>query len=181
MNKSAMRYPQNGDLRKLVRFSSDDGAIWLAENRMLLLHVASVSALRKELIESVGMELARRLLMRMGFASGARDAELAQRVRGNRSVTEAFFVGPQLHMLEGSVQVTPVRLEMDVVAGTFEGEFRWEHSWEAEAHSREFGRQADPVCWMLLGYASGYTSAFMGRTVLYKEVQCAACGHPGHA
>jgi len=176
MNKPSMRYPQNGDLRKLLRFSAEDGAIWLAENRMLLLHTAAVSALRKELIGTVGVDLARRLLMRMGFASGARDAELAQRVRGNRSVTEAFFVGPQLHMLEGSVQVTPVRLEMDVGAGTFDGEFRWEHSWEADAHAKEFGRQVEPVCWMLLGYASGFTTAFMGKLVLFKEVQCAGCG-----
>jgi transcriptional regulator with PAS, ATPase and Fis domain len=29
---------------------------------------------------------------------------------------------------------------------------------------------------MLLGYASGYTSAFMGRPVLFKEVACHACG-----
>nr|MBP6278110.1 sigma 54-interacting transcriptional regulator [Limnohabitans sp.] len=31
-------------------------------------------------------------------------------------------------------------------------------------------------CWTLLGYASGYTSAFMGRLILYKETLCAACG-----
>ena len=30
---------------------------------------------------------------------------------------------------------------------------------------------------MLLGYASGFTSAFFRRRVLFKEVQCAACGH----
>jgi transcriptional regulator with GAF, ATPase, and Fis domain len=34
----------------------------------------------------------------------------------------------------------------------------------------------DPACWTLLGYASGYTSAFMGRLILFKETQCAACG-----
>jgi transcriptional regulator with PAS, ATPase and Fis domain len=29
---------------------------------------------------------------------------------------------------------------------------------------------------MLIGYASGYTSAFFGKQILYKELQCAACG-----
>ena len=30
---------------------------------------------------------------------------------------------------------------------------------------------------MLCGYASGYVSAFMGQPVIYRETQCAACGH----
>jgi len=51
--------------------------------------------------------------------------------------------------------------------------YQWEHSWEAEVHKRNFGPQAHPVCWMLIGYASGYTSAFMGRTILFKETSCA--------
>ncbi|MFM7657868.1 MAG: sigma 54-interacting transcriptional regulator, partial [Burkholderiaceae bacterium] len=47
---------------------------------------------------------------------------------------------------------------------------------EVETHVRDFGPQTDPVCWMLIGYASGYTSAFFGKQILFKEVQCAACG-----
>ena len=86
------------------------------------------------------------------------DVELAKKIRGHQNPIDAFVVGPQLHMLEGSVRVTPLKIEMDVAAGQFYGEFRWENSWEAEAHVREYGPQADPVCWMLIGYASGYTS-----------------------
>ena len=87
-----------------------------------------------------------------------------------------FSVGPQLHMLEGAVQVTPEHLDLDVRRGHYHGIFRWDNSWEVETHLRDFGPQAEPVCWTLLGYASGYTSAFMGRPVYYKEVLCAACG-----
>lgn len=176
MKNTKHRYPHNADLRKLIRFSAEDGTIWLAEHRMLLLHAAALGGLRKELLNSVGHEQARRILTRMGYVSGTRDAELAKKIRGHQSITDAFFVGPQLHMLEGSVCVTPVRLDMDISAGKFFGEFRWENSWEAEAHVKEFGPQSEPVCWMLIGYASGYTSAFVGRFVLFKEVECVACG-----
>lgn len=176
---SSIKYPQNNDLRRLIRFSSDDGTIWLGEHRMILLHAAALAALRKELISSVGLEHARRTLTRMGYASGVRDAELARKIRGNENPIDAFVVGPQLHMLEGSVFVTPVKIDMDIAAGKFYGEFKWENSWEAEAHLKEFGLQDEPICWMLIGYASGYTSAFMGRFILFKEVQCAACG-PSH-
>ena len=171
-----IKYPENLDLRRLVRFSADSGTIWLGENRMLLLHSAALSSLRKELINSVGSEATRRIFTRMGHASGTRDAELAKKIRGSQNLIDAFVVGPQLHMLEGSVQVTPLKVEMDIPTGTFYGEFRWDNSWEAEAHVNAFGPQQDPVCWMLLGYASGYTSAFMGRFILFKEEQCVACG-----
>jgi DNA-binding NtrC family response regulator len=170
-----IKYPQNDDLRRLIRFSAEDGTVWLGESRMLLLHAAAMAGLRRELINSVGPEHARRVLTRMGFASGTRDAELARRIRGGPDTMAAFFVGPQLHMLEGSVRVKPVRLDIDDPA-RFYGEFIWENSWEAEAHVAEYGPQHDPVCWMLIGYASGYTSAFMGRFILFQEVECTACG-----
>ena len=173
---STIRYPQDRDLRSLVRFCADKGMIWLDEHRMILMHAAALSALRKELIDSLGIDQARRILTRMGYASGARDAELARKVRPGKCVKETFVVGPQLHMLEGSVYVTPVTLEMDVEAGTFLGEFLWDNSYEAEAHVGEYGHTDHPVCWMQIGYASGFTSAFMGRFILFREVECAATG-----
>ncbi|MGE5492432.1 MAG: sigma 54-interacting transcriptional regulator [Actinomycetota bacterium] len=175
----SFKYPESGDLRKLIRFSETDGSIWLAENRMVLMHTAALGAMRKELIDSVGKEQARRILTRMGYASGIRDAELAKRIRSGMDAREAFFTGPQLHMLEGVVCVKPVRLEMDIESGRFDGEFLWKNSWEEEVHLRDFGPEEKPVCWMQIGYASGYSSAFMGRFILFKETECLACGHNG--
>lgn len=174
---TTIQYPESNDLREQVRFSEKDGTIWLAENRMVLMHTASLGSLRKELIGSVGKEHTRRLLTRMGYAAGVRDAELAKRTRGHQSAVDAFLTGPQLHMLEGVVRVTPTELHMDVEKGEFNGEFLWENSWEQEVHIRDFGQSDEPVCWSQIGYASGYTSAFMGRFILFKEVECVACGH----
>lgn len=169
--------PLDTDLRRLLRFSTDDGLIWLGEQRMLLLHLASLQAIRRELIASVGIEHTRRLLMRAGYAAGMRDGPLARKVRPNASVFEAFAVGPQLHMLEGAVRVTPLSFDADEEAGTFTTRIRWDDSWEAQAQLRENGGATDEAaCWMLLGYASGYTSAFFQRPTLYREVQCVACG-----
>ena len=42
--------PSDADLRSLVRFSTEDGLIWLSSQRMLLLHSASLGALRRELM-----------------------------------------------------------------------------------------------------------------------------------
>lgn len=169
--------PQDADLRRLVHFSASDGRIWLAGHRMLLLHVEALGGLRRELMQTIGSEQTRRVLKRAGYASGIRDAALARQVRPNATAYDQFTVGPQLHMLEGAVQVTPEKFELDLESGSHLGIFRWDHSWEVETHLKHFGPQSDPVCWMLIGYASGYVSAFMGQKIIYKEIQCGACGH----
>jgi hypothetical protein len=41
---TTIQYPESNDLRNLVRFSEKDGTIWLAENRMVLMHTAALGA-----------------------------------------------------------------------------------------------------------------------------------------
>jgi len=165
------------DLRARVHFCAETGQIWLHEHRMLLVHAEAQASLRKELIDTLGMDRTQGLLTRMGYASGVRDAELARIRAQDSSDIEAFMTGPQLHTLEGIVRVTPIRLELDRVAGKFYGEFLWENSWEGQWHRHYYGIHTEPVCWTQIGYACGYTSAFMGRPILYKEVECVGMGH----
>ncbi|WP_233855727.1 sigma-54-dependent Fis family transcriptional regulator [Paraburkholderia sp. HD33-4] len=172
----SLRYPDIADLMSRLHFSPGDGRIWLGDQRMLLMHTGSVGVMRRELIDSLGIDAARGLLTRMGYNSGARDAELARKTRPDSSITEMFAVGPQLHMLEGMTVVEPVRLELDVEKGQYYGEFIWKNCAEDEEHIRIYGIGAEPVCWTQIGYASGYTSVFMGRPIVYREVECRALG-----
>jgi hypothetical protein len=64
------RPPTDDDLKRLLRFSPDSGAIWLGEHRMVLMDTQALSALRRDLLGSVGPEHTRRLLTRMGYACG---------------------------------------------------------------------------------------------------------------
>ncbi|MGZ6142492.1 MAG: sigma 54-interacting transcriptional regulator, partial [Myxococcales bacterium] len=164
------------DLRARVHFDAETGQIWLHEHRMLLVHAEAQAALRKELIDTLGMHRAQGLITRMGYASGVRDAELARTRAQDLSDEEAFMTGPRLHTLEGMVKVTPIKLELDRVVGRFYGEFLWENSWEGQWHRHYYGIHSEPVCWMQIGYACGYTSSFMGRPVLFKEVECSGKG-----
>ncbi len=164
------------EVRTQIHFCAETGQIWLHENRMLLVHAEAQALLRKELIDSLGLQRARGLLTRMGYASGVRDAELARQHAGGADDLEAFMTGPRLHTLEGIVRVTPIRVELDRAAGHFHGEFLWENSWEGQWHRQLFGIHHEPVCWTQIGYASGYTSAFMGQRILYKEVECTGAG-----
>ena len=43
-------------------------------------------------------------------------------------------------------------------------------------HINEFGISEDPICWTLLGYASGFSTYYMGHKIIFKETQCAGTG-----
>lgn len=79
-----------------LRFSFEDAQIWLDEERMVLMHSSALGCLRKELIETLGLERARGLLTRMGFASGQRDAEIVRKRYPGVSDLELLHKGPLL-------------------------------------------------------------------------------------
>ena len=164
------------DLRTRLRFCPDTGQIWLHEHRMLLIHAEAQATIRRELIDTLGLDRARGLLMRMGYEAGSHDAEFARSRPEGEKFKDVFVAGTQLHTLEGIVKVTTIKLEADLAAGTYFGEFLWENSWEGQWHRLHYGTYSEPVCWSQIGYACGYTSALMGRPILYKEVECVGMG-----
>lgn len=171
-----MRLPEIDDLASRLRFSLRDGRVWLDTQRVAVIHLATLASLRRELSDTLGFQKARGVLTRMGYSSGVRDAALARKLRPHHDVRDAFLVGPQLRVLQGILMMEPVRLEIDVAAGHFYGEFTWPECFEVDAHLSDYGISPVPVCWMQTGYVSGYTTAFMGKTVLYREVECCAAG-----
>ncbi|MGB7647473.1 MAG: sigma-54-dependent Fis family transcriptional regulator [Pseudomonas fluorescens] len=172
-----VRFPNIVDLMGRLHFSTRDGRIWLDDQRMLLVHAKALGALRKELIAHVGAEAARGYMTRMGYCAGVCDAQLARKVRVNASLNDMFVVGPQMHCLEGIGLSEVVRLDIDVDRGVHYGEFLWSSAVEDEEHMRHFLVDTEPACWMQTGYASGYSTEFMGLPVLYREVECLSMGH----
>ena len=171
-----VRFPELADLMARLHFSTTDGRIWLDEQRMLLIHAKALGSLRREMIETLGMDAARRLFTRMGYQAGTYDAQMARKVRSKTSLKDMFVVGPQMHCLEGIGLSEPVRLEFDVEKGRHYGEFLWTHQVEDEEHIRHFPIGTEPSCWMQVGYASGFSTEFMGRQILYREVECQSMG-----
>jgi two-component system response regulator HydG len=155
-----------------VKFSR--GRITLGDSRMVLLHTTALASLRMELIETLGRDRARGVLTRMGYEAGKRDAELARRMMPDATDEDLLKVGPSLHSVEGIVRVTVLNLKIDISQGVYMGDFLWEDSYEAEIHLDNYGLDTESVCWNQIGYATGYTSAIMGKFILYREVEC--CG-----
>ena len=163
-------------LAELLDFRPDQGIIRLHEQRVVILSAAAMGLMRKELVDTLGLETARRVLLRFGFADGYHDA-VNLRARSNwTNPADGLRAGAMLHTLEGIVRADVRRVEYDDETGRFEEEVRWHDSYEAEQHVHHYGRSSAPVCWSLVGYSSGFVSACLGREIYFREISCAAQG-----
>lgn len=169
--------PTTAELTDCLFFSPEDGRIWLNDQRMLLLHSSSFGALRCEVITRLGVEQARGLFTRAGYASGLRDARLIRERWPQADAAAIFRAGTHLHTLEGMTKVEPVYFKFDAESGFYEGEFLWHHCCEADEHLTANGIARDPVCWTETGYAMGFVSGLFGQMVIFREVQCRGMGH----
>ena len=89
---------------------------------------------------------------------------------------ERVMAGPRLHMFEGVAQVHSASVTVDHAGGHHHMEGQWVGSYEAEQHLRLFGRSADPVCWTLAGYASGFSSVVFDTPMICIEDSCVGRG-----
>ena len=86
MITASYAYPKNEDLLRLVRFSAKDGTIWLAENRMLLLHVMALAVGEQQGEGGAGMAVD-------FHAHGALHADFVAFVCGSQFAVERGIVG----------------------------------------------------------------------------------------
>jgi DNA-binding NtrC family response regulator len=167
---------QSHHLAEFVDFRPDQGIIRLHEQRVVLLSAAAMGLLRKELIDTLGIETARRVFLRFGYADGYHDA-VSLRDRSNwPTPLEGLRAGVMLHRLEGIVRAEILELDHEAATGRFHEEVVWHDSYVAEHHVHHYGKSNAPVCWSLAGYASGYASACLGHEIYFRERECLAEG-----
>ena len=166
------------ELLTRLKFSLADGRLMLDNRRMLLLDAFSLGALRTELVDSLGIEAARGLITRIGYAAGSRDANSARRLYPDSGdYRRAFLASPQIAGLEGLMRSEPVDVTLDPASRTFYAEYIWHNSSESETHVNNYGTGRTPVCWMQVGYACGFAASFVGQAIVFREVQCVGMGH----
>ncbi|MDN5873900.1 MAG: sigma 54-interacting transcriptional regulator [Sinobacteraceae bacterium] len=171
---------QRADTQALLQqlnFSPDTGLVHLFDERMLLMHAEPLAELRRELVSRLGTETARELLCRMGYQQGFADG-LHVKEMNLGPLARQLEMGPRLREIEGFVRNLPIdRMRVDADSGAFHGDFYWAASWEAQAHLSQFGISGAPACWVMIGYAGGYTTAITGMPVHWRESECKAMGH----
>jgi len=165
------------DLRDSFSFDPANADIRLGNRRMLLVDDLGLGLMRRELIQSLGYQRARGVMSRIGYGIGIADAQFAQGLRRDSNLIDVYKAGPQLHALKGAVRVEELAFDADFEAGHFYGEYIWHNSAECLSHRAEHGIGSQPAGWQQVGYASGYTSTFFGRPMVFRELECVAMGH----
>jgi len=162
------------DFNELLDMS--EGHLHVHGRRLVLHSINAFSQFRKDLIDMVGPEQARRLLTRFGFFWGQADAAAMKRIFNWDSIEELIKAGPWLLTLSGVGKMTIKTLETDTESGHFNMEVYLHNSCEGEEHLTSVGKSAEPACWKLTGYMSGFASYCMGKSVYFIEKQCLAQG-----
>lgn len=175
--KEITQKPDYSILHSAIQNNAENGEIRLLDQRMLLLHGFSLAILRREIIDKMGSDKAREMFSRLGYQQGVEDYRHLKE-KGIDNIDDLLSIAPLLREKEGFVHNLAIeRMQFDDKTGEFWGDYLWENSWEAEAHLDQCGVSGSPACWMMTGYACGFTTAVMGRPILWREVECRAMGH----
>jgi two-component system, NtrC family, response regulator HydG len=161
-------------LEEIIHFG--DGDVNLQGRRLVIHDIHAFAEIRKDLFDMVGYDQTRHVLTRFGYFWGKADAAAMKRIFTWENATEWLKAGPRLHALQGVAKVFTKTLSMDETTGTFFMEVDWHNSGEAEEHLIAKGPAHEPVCWMLVGYASGYASFCLGKEIYFIENECKAMG-----
>ncbi|KUO75151.1 MAG: hypothetical protein APF81_02490 [Desulfosporosinus sp. BRH_c37] len=163
-------------MEELLQFQPEQGKILLKGSRVIIFDTTALGKLRKDLIDTLGMDRAKGFLIRYGWSCGFQAALRIKEQFQLDNDLEWTYAGPTIHTLEGFVHVNPDVIDIDRPAGTWSLKGIWTNSFEAEQHILHYGHHNEPVCWMLVGYAGGYRSACIGKKVIYKEEKCVGKG-----
>ncbi len=161
-------------LEEVVRFTK--GVMDLHGRRLVIHDLHALGQFRRDIIDMMGREQARRIFTRMGYFWGQADSAAMKRLFQWENTSEWLKAGPVLQSLQGIGAVEARILEIDETTGHLHMEVTWCDSAEADEYLNEMGLSEDVCCWVLVGYASGYSSYCLGKSVYFIERGCRGKG-----
>lgn len=159
-----------------LKFDLETGLTTFRDSRLVIFDANAIGLLRQSLLDDQGWEKTRRFFLRFGFQNGYSDFLQMKIGYEFDSEMDLLASGPVIHTWEGIVQAAPKDLSYDRETGEFSFTGVWTNSYEAEQHLTFNDYSEDPVCWSLMGYASGWCTAFFGSPLLAIEPVCVGKG-----
>ncbi|MBU1700855.1 MAG: XylR N-terminal domain-containing protein [Candidatus Eisenbacteria bacterium] len=164
------------NLARNLEFNFKTGITKFEDSRLVIFDTNAIGLLRQLIVLELGLERARDLFLKFGFQNGFSDF-LQMKVNYEfENEMELLASGPVIHTWEGIVQATPAEINFDREKGEFLFTGIWTNSYEAEQHLCFNPPVKDPVCWTLMGYASGWCTAFFGDLLIAIEPACVGMG-----
>lgn len=164
------------DLSKGIQFDLQTGITRFKDTRLVIFDANAIGLLRHKVVEQVGTAKSREIFLQFGYQHGYSDF---LQIRANYEFDdeiELLASGPVIHTWEGIVQATPKEISFNRETGEFYFTGVWTNSYEAEQFLQFTELASEPVCWTLMGYASGWCTAFFGKPLLAIEPVCVGKG-----
>ena len=159
-----------------LKLSPETGIATFHDSRIVIFDADAIGLLRQEMMQELGWDRTRDLILRFGYQHGYSD-HLQMRINHTFDTEQDLLAsGPVIHTWEGIVHAAPLAISFSRDDGTFRFTGVWTNSYEA-AQFLTFNAVATmPVCWSLMGYASGWSTAFFGSPLLAIEPVCVGKG-----
>lgn len=164
------------NLAQELQFSLITGITRFRDTRLVIFDANAIGLLRQNLIEKLGWADARDVFLRFGYQHGFSDFMQMKLSYQFDTEMDLLASGPVIHTWEGIVQATPKEIRIDRQTGEFYFTGVWTNSYEAEQYLSFNKFASEPVCWSLMGYASGWSTAFFGKPILTIEPVCMGKG-----
>jgi purine catabolism regulator len=140
--------------------------------------INALGILRKDLVAVLGMERVKGFLLRYSRQCGMNDCRYMKENFLWEPEIELLHAGYKVNEIRGHAKVVPINIKANKLKDEFHFEAFFSYSCEAEQHIQHFGKNNEPVCYTLMGYANGYASEYFGKEILFKEVNCIGKGDP---
>jgi sugar diacid utilization regulator len=162
-------------LKNLLEASTKEGD-FLQTQRMLISSADAWGSLSRDLIMALGIERAKRFLIRYGYQCGMHEAKMLKELFEWENEKEWVLGGVTMHNISGRASSVPTKVNIDTDNGVLDVEGYWNNSYEAKQYLQYFPPHYESVCYFLIGYAGGYCSTSLGKKVVFKEVECIGKG-----
>ncbi|MBO8173392.1 MAG: XylR N-terminal domain-containing protein [Bacillaceae bacterium] len=165
-------------LTNFLNYYQQDVESFLKEQNMMITSIDAWGVLRKDLISTLGVERAKRFLLRYGRHCGRVEARMLKEMFDWQDDLEWLLAGTRMHKVTGRTFSNLIKFDADIEEKRFDVEGYWIDSSEAKLHVKHFSYYHEPICFFLVGWAGGYTSECLGKPIYFKEVECLGKGDP---
>lgn len=171
-----MRELKQAKIRDVFQLPKEE-ALKVFYDRMISIPTTARTPLKKELVSSVGEDRTKGIFIRYGWHCGVSDAKKTKAFQWANDL-ELITSGAKFHILHGyldDVEIEDIQFDEENELKIIESV--WINSFEAGEFLADGVLSSHPVCHTLCGYASGYLSTVLEKSIIVKEIECRAMGH----
>jgi len=157
----------------VLDFPQDMGLVCLRDRPVVMLDRDVLGELRRMIIESLGWEQCKPIIFQFGYQAGRRDASVLGEMYTWNDTEQWLRAGPIVQSQRGQALCDLIQLSCPPHGNSLQILGRWYNSYEVDSHERLQLTGGGPVCYVLSGYISGFSTVCLGRQVLVLEQECA--------